>query len=231
LKVAGKGRRYVRLSYDISNRTTANAAPYNKPVMKITPVERFETGHTANTSLVELFNHCGTHIDLPNHKIPGDKSLTDCDIAEFVFERPFIVDVKLKDEENLQLKELEKYRADLAQCDLLLIRSGNSRIRSSDLKRYTWKTPGVAADAAVWLVENFPNIKGIGMDFLSFETIGDTSHQSRGHQAVLGRNVKIIEDMNLEGLKNGSLSRVFAFPLFLEGVDSFHATVVGEIIE
>ena len=77
--------KYVRLSYDISRETTANSAPYNKKALKITPVERLATGDTANTSLVELFNHCGTHIDLPSHKILQGKVLTDCSIDEFVF--------------------------------------------------------------------------------------------------------------------------------------------------
>ncbi|MDO8303745.1 MAG: cyclase family protein, partial [Sedimentisphaerales bacterium] len=208
-----------------------NAAPYNKPALKITPVERFEYGDTADTSLVEVFNHCGTHIDLPGHKIRDGKTLSDSSIEEFIFERPYIVDIPLQDEQNALVSDFEPYKQQLSQCDLLLIRSGFSRFRQTDKNRYVWKTPGVSVEAAKWLMQTCPQLKAIGMDFLSFETLGDTSHKSQAHLAVLQRNVKIIEDLNLDNLANGKILRVFAFPLFIEGVDSFHATVAAEIIE
>lgn len=222
-------KKFVRLSYNLSNETTANAAPYNKPALKITPVERFETGHTADTSLVEVFNHCGTHMDLPGHKIPGGKSITDYCVDEFIYERPYIIDVELSDEENLSIDQLEPFCDALAKCDLLLLRSGFDQYRSTDLQRYVWKTPGVAVDTAEWLVEKFPNIKAVGLNFLSFEILDASSHQSRGHIALLSRDVKIIEDMNLGGLSNDTIERVFVMPIFIEGIDSFHVTVVAEI--
>ena len=39
----------------------------------------------------------------------------------------------------------------------------------------------------------------------------------------------IIEDLNLVEAANETLVRVFAFPLLIEGIDSFPATVVAEI--
>ena len=222
-------KRYVRLSYTLSSKTTANAAPYNTPAVKITPVERFEKGDTAETYLVEVFNHCGTHMDLPGHKIPGGKRLMDYSVEEFVFERPYIVDVQLSDEESVSISQLEPYAGELAKCDLLLLRSNFSRFRSTDLQRYVWKTPGVAVETAQWLVDRFPNIRAIGLNFLSFEIIDASSHQSKGHLALLSRDVKIIEDMNLESLSNDTIGRIFVMPIFIEEVDSFHVTIVAEM--
>lgn len=222
-------KKYVRLSHNISNETTANAAPDNTPALKITPIERFEKGDTADTSLVEFFNHCGTHMDLPGHKIPGGKSITDYAVDEFIFERPYMVDVELSDEEDLLIDPLEKHSEELAKCDLLLLRSNFAEYRSTDLPRYVWKTPGVAVETAEWLVRNFPNIKAVGMNFLSFEILDASSHQSRGHRALLSRDVKIIEDMNLDGLSNDTIGRTFVMPMFVEEIDSFHVTIVAEI--
>jgi len=221
-------KKYVRLSHNISTKTTANAAPYNTPAVKITPVERFDKGDTADTSLVEFFNHCGTHMDLPGHKIPGGKSITDYTVDEFIFERPYIIDVALSDEENLSIDPLEQHSEELAKCDVLLLRSNFAEYRSTDLQRYVWKTPGVAVETAEWLVRNFPNIKAVGMNFLSFEILDASSHQSRGHRALLSRDVKIIEDMNLEGLSNDTIGRIFVMPMFVEEIDSFHVTIVAE---
>ena len=222
-------KKYVRLSYNLSEKTSANAAPYNTPAVKITPVERFEKGDTADTSLVEIFNHCNTHMDLPGHKIPGGKHITDYSVDEFIFESPYIIDVKLSDEESLPIDSLKEYVNEIEKCDILLLRSDFSRYRSTDLQRYIWKTPGIAVDTAEWLVEQFPNIKAVGMNFLSFEILDASVHQSRGHHALLSRDVKIIEDMNLDHVSNEMLHRLFVIPLFIEGVDSFHVTVVAEI--
>lgn len=227
--MASPEKKYVRLSYTLSNKTTANAAPYNTPAMKITPVERFEKGDTAATYLVEVFNHCGTHMDLPGHKISGGKRLTDYSVEEFVFQRPYIVDVQLSDEESLVIEQLQPYVEQLAKCDLLLLRSQFSQYRATDLQRYVWKTPGVAVETAEWLVRRFPNIRAVGLNFLSFEIIDSSVHKSRGHIALLSRDIKIIEDMNLDGLSNGRLGRIFVMPLFIEGIDSFHTTIIAEI--
>ena len=168
-------------------------------------------------------------MDLPGHKIPGGKSITDYAVEEFVFERPYIADVDLSDEENLSIEQIEPYSDELAKCDILLLKSNFDKYRSTDLQRYIWKTPGVAVETAEWLVRNFPNIKAVGMNFLSFEILDASSHQSKGHLALLSRDVKIIEDMKLDGLSNDTIGRILVMPLFIEGIDSFHVTVVAEI--
>ncbi|MDP6491251.1 MAG: cyclase family protein, partial [Kiritimatiellia bacterium] len=158
---------------------------------------RLDEGAESNCSRVTLFNHCGTHIDAPNHFVPGGRTLADLAIDEFIFERPVIVEVPLSDEELVTRRHLEEQSAAMADCDLLMIRSGFSRHRSTDLERYTWSTPGVSAEAATYIVEEFANVRAVGVDFLSFETLRDMSHGFQAHRIVLGKGVVIIEDLNL----------------------------------
>ena len=228
-----KSIRYEKLSYTISAQTTAigwAASGETPEVVKVTPYERISQGDRANSSLVELFNHCGTHIDLPNHVSLDDRALADFTIDELVFHQPLVVDLPLGDDELLSVDHLAGHSHQLQSCDLLLIRSGFSRHRG-DLKHYAVHTPGVSVAAAHYLIEYFPNIKAVGVDFLSFETLSDVSHEFKGHATVLGHGVLIIEDLDLRAIENENLGRVFAIPLFIEEVDSFPATVFAEIYE
>jgi kynurenine formamidase len=220
---------FKRLSYNISAKLTANGSETESSIL-IIPVERLNNGDRANSSRVVLFNHCGTHIDFPHHSFHDGRSIVEFSIEELIFDRPFIIDIPLTDNELVIVEHLHGKQKKLSECDLLLIRSGFSVFRASDLDRYTWNTPGVTAEAAQYLVDNFPNIRAIGIDFLSFETLRDISHGFRAHKAVLGKDVIIIEDLNLAEIDNGIISRIFAFPLYIEDIDSFHTTVVAELI-
>ena len=223
-----KAVRYVRISHTIRPGRMPAGLKGEPPVV-ITPVMRLDEGAESNCSRVTLFNHCGTHVDAPAHFVAGGRTVADLEIEELIFDRPVIVEVPLSDEELVTRRHLEEQSAALADCDLLLIRSGFSAYRSIDLERYTWSTPGVSAEAASYIVEEFANVNAVGVDFLSFETLRDMSHGFPAHRIVLGKDVLIIEDLNLAGIQGGRLRRVLAFPLFIEGVDSFHATVVAEL--
>ena len=221
--------RYTRLSYNISNKTTANPSAREPNAVKITPVEKLSEGDGGNVFKVELLNHCGTHIDLPRHMIEGGKGLTDFSIESFIYEKPLVLDIPLKDGQLVKKDDLIIHHEILSCCDMLLIRSGFSRFRSTDLKRYVWDTPGVSVEAADYLVMNFPEIKAVGVDFMSFEPIKDISHGFRAHKILMAKEVFIIEDLNLRNIDNGIIERVFALPIFVEGVDGFPVTVVAEM--
>jgi arylformamidase len=224
--------RYMRLSYTISSETTAigwSETGDTPKVVKVTPYERLSDGARANSSLIELFNHCGSHIDMPGHMKLDGKNIADYDIDNFVFNRPLVAEVPLGDDECVEKFHLEAVSAKLAECDLLLIRSGYSQYRT-DLKRYAVHTPGFSVEAAEYVVKNFPNVKAVGVDFLSFESISDTSHEFQAHKALLENGVFIIEDLCLDSLHSRQkLHRVFVVPLFVEEVDSFPVTVFAEI--
>lgn len=221
--------RYAKLSYNISKKATANPSTREPNAVKITPVEKLSEGDNGNVFKVELLNHCGTHIDLPKHMIEGGKGLTDFSIENFIYEKPLVLDIPLKDGQLLSKDELMIHHEKLSSCDLLLVRSGFSQFRTTNLKRYVWDTPGVSVEAADYIVKSFPKIKAVGVDFMSFEPIKDTSHGFGAHKILLSKEVFIIEDLNLQDIDNEIIDRVFALPLFVEEVDSFPVTVVAEM--
>ena len=220
--------KYKRLSYNISEETTPSANGRWHHKVRYASIESMEKGDRANVYVVELLNHCGTHIDCPRHQIANGKRLVDFPIDQYIYENPIVVDVPVSDEQNVEPVHLEHSGDLLAQADLVLIRSGFSRFRS-DLDRYTWKTPGVSAETAQYLVDHCPQLKAIGVDFLSLELLLDMSHDFAAHRIFLSRDILILEDLNLQDLDNENLKRVFAFPLFVEGIDSFPVTVAAEL--
>ena len=55
---------YVRLSYLLDTRVPAWPG---KPQLQLEPLMQLSKGDAANTSMLHLHNHIGTHYDAPNH--------------------------------------------------------------------------------------------------------------------------------------------------------------------
>ena len=74
----------VILSYYIDN----NSAYYvgtTKPVIK--PINQIVWGEDYNTYIIQVGNHCGTHVDAPRHFISSGKSIYDYDIMELIYSK------------------------------------------------------------------------------------------------------------------------------------------------
>ena len=114
-----------------------------------------------------------------------------------------------------------------------MLRTGHSRYHDTDEEIYGAKGPGVGSDAAEYLNKNFPNIKGIIMDFISLATYTDPDDGNKAHKWLLGEwsghYSTIIEDATLEGLDNDTLVRVFSLPIRYGEVDSCQVSVLAEI--
>ena len=81
----------ILLSYNIDNNS-----PYYIGTTKpsITPNTQIENGDDYNSYIINVFNHCGTHVDAPRHFISGAKEISEYDIVELSFNNPLIIDCK-----------------------------------------------------------------------------------------------------------------------------------------
>ncbi len=221
---------YVRLSYDI---TPGSPGWPGNPGYSFRQYSSIEAGDIANTFDLVLFNHFGSHLDAPLHFNPAGPGIANVPIDRFLYERPLLVDIPKKDSELVTVEELEPYADRLRESDLILIRSGWGRLRSLEPRHYAADGPGVSPDACGFLLVEFPNLKAIAMDWISLASYrrldpeGIVAHQILCGVRNPGRYMIIIEDINLEIVPE-RLKRVYAVPLFLEGVDSSPCTVVAE---
>lgn len=219
--------RYLRISY--THRLDSPRFPGN-PGNQIRPVLSFDAGNSCNAAEVVLFNHNGTHIDFPNHYWPEGKRLFDYQIEDFVFRQPAIIDVQVEERQPISAQALESHELEIADRDLLLIRTGFSCKRRSP--SYV-NNPYLTTDAADYLRRQ-RGLRALGIDFLSvtnahFQNLGDQVHRILLNHQPDGKPLLLIEDLDLSEAETIKRFRaVFVIPLFVEGVDGMPCTVFGE---
>lgn len=195
--------------------------------MRIEPITRIANGDTANTSRYILPNHLGTHVDTPRHFFDEGPTLTDFTPEFWIFENPLLIDIPCNDDYLVEQDHVSM--AINHKADIILLRSGFEKYREES--RYWMHNPGLSPRLGAWIRETYPNIRAIGVDFIS---ITSQRHKIEGriaHRAFLnpkspGKPVVIIEDMSLYSI-NGKLSRVLIMPLRVSGSDGGPCTVVG----
>jgi kynurenine formamidase len=184
----------------------------------------------ANVTMMRLTSHTGTHMDAPFHVIAGGLTISDLDPGDFVFEKPYVIDLPLQDATVVQPKDLDPFIEGGQEADLLLVRFGYGPIRRADPDRYSMKSPGFGVDSAAYMRRRFPRLRGLGMDVPSLSCIEYLEETMAAHHELLGgegRRFIVIEDLNLEQDLSG-LSRVIVAPLMVENMDGAPVTVIGE---
>ena len=106
--------------------------------------------------MLHLLGHFGSHVDGPNHFNPDGIKVAQVPLDRFVYEHPVLLDVPKRHTELIRREELEPHEAAIAEADVLVLRTGWSKIRKSDPVRYAHEGPGVAPDACTYLIEGFP---------------------------------------------------------------------------
>ncbi len=216
----------VLLSYPIR---AGEATWPGNPTVSYTPHESMEKGDAANTGTIHLFNHYGTHMDAPYHFVKDGLKIAQVPFERFRFDRPLLLDVPMAPAQLILPEDLKPYHSAIAQCDLLMLRTGMAAIRASDPQTYSARGPAVSSACSRWLMDNFPALKGLALDFVSLASYAHGEDGPATHRLMLGAEhdhyVLVIEDVNLSPLNSEHLGRVYAIPLLIEGIDSSPVTM------
>jgi arylformamidase len=183
----------------------------------------------ANVTRMSMTSHTGSHLDTPNHVIPGGLTLTELEPSDFIFDRPAVIDLPLADAEVVLPAHLEPFVKHSRNADFLLFRFGYAGVRREDKQRFSEKSPGFGVESARFLREQFPAMRGMGMDVPSLSCIEYLDDTMAAHHELLGgegRRFIVVEDMNLEHDLDG-LEKVIVSPLLVEGIDGGPVTVFG----
>ncbi len=229
------------LSHPLTERT---------PAYRDNPSPRIEATKTVaadgNRSYSITFgNHTGTHLDAPAHFHQEGRPLGGLALDDLLFRHPALVDIPAGDDTLIEIDDFEPWLDRLAEADLLLVRTGYGALcRDSDPARYRHRGPGFAGPAAAWLRRRLPQLRALGMDFISaaapahpeagraFHLAALDEGRVRGRPSVsapdAGRAVLLIEDMRLDpSLTDSDLGRVLVAPLWLSELDGAPVTVVA----
>jgi arylformamidase len=200
---------------------------------EITENSSIAKGDIANTYMIRMLNHFGSHMDGPRHFNDDGARLSELPLSTFIYEKPLLLDLPMGELGSVTAADLQPHAERIRTADLLMMRSGFAAMREENPEAYAQRGPSVAEDACRYLIDEHPQLKAIAMDWLSLATPSREEETVRSHQILLGkyregRFICIIEDLNLQGLEPTQLHKVIALPLFMEKADSSPVTVIAE---
>lgn len=217
-----KFKEIVGLSHEL---TTDGPGYGGKSDFSRTRTKNICGGDACNQESWTLSNHVGTHVDCPLHFSDEGKTLTTYSAAEWVFQDPYVLEHPAKNDELIEPNAA--WESITKTADALLIRTGFEKNRGD--KIYWNNNPGFSPEAAQWLRTNRPELKIVGVDFISI-----TAYQHRpvgriAHVAFLAPDSKhpglrVIEDMKLSPLKRKP-SMLVVSPLWVKDADGGPVTV------
>lgn len=137
-------------------------------------------------------SHAGTHMDAPAHIINNAETLDALPTATFIGSA-CLIDVSSAS--AISLDVLKKQKKTIAQCDFVIFASGHEKYWGTEA--YFSQFPVLDKEAAIWLTTQ--NIKGVGIDAISFDTMD--ARELLIHTILLSHGLVLIENLtNLESV-------------------------------
>ena len=220
---------YHLLSHPIEERMPAWP---DSPQLQVEKKLQIAGGDVANTVYFSFYNHVGTHMDAPNHYLADGAQIAQLGLERFIFEKPLLLEIPKGPCGRVPAEDLEPFADQIAGRDLLMICTGFYKVRKEDPETFERRGPGIGADCAAWLVERFPELRALAVDFVSLASYSDQEDGNEAHRILFrgkdGCFICGIEDVDMGPVLGRPLRRVFALPLLIRGIDSAPVTMVAE---
>jgi len=213
---------YIYLSHFLDEDTVIYGGERS---IKINKVRDLENGDTANTKTIFFHNHSGTHIDFPNHFINDGLKSDDYDANYWNFSYPFLINLPCN-ENCIIIPEMISIDEIPIESDFIIIKTGFEKYRGGE--KYWKNNPGLSPDLSQLLKKRCPNLKIIGMDFISITSFQNRELGRIAHKNFLGENLLLIEDMHLTELTKTPID-IVCLPLLMSGLDGAPITIIAKI--
>ena len=190
-------------------------------------VERFERhvvthidrGDAMTVSTFELGGHAGTHVDAPNHFVPGAGGIESVALHDLV--GPAEV-VAVGPETDVVTADVLQASGMSAGMTRLLVQTRNSGWSRSGA-RFDESFVALDETAAQWCIDR--EIRLVGIDYLSVEPFDADTRDFPVHRALLGAGVVVVESLDLAGITPGTYELV-VLPVLVPGSDGAPARAV-----
>ena len=215
--------RHIFLSYFLDKKTPLYGGSKGIEIIKLNDILK---GDTANTKKLTLHNHSGTHIDFPNHFIKNGKVSNDYSADFWIFNNPYLFTLNVSENEIILLSD-EQINLIPSNTDFLVLKTGFYKYRKT--KKFWNNNPGIHPELAKKIKTKCPNLRVLGMDFISL-----TSYQNRklgrvAHKKFLGENdILLVEDMKLDKLTVNPI-KIMCFPMMVKGLDGAPVSIIAEL--
>lgn len=218
-----------RISYPLSPHTPLYIGT---PKISRANCKSIGKGDSANTTLLTLSSHTGTHIDAPRHFCPGGR--TTCEILgdQLTLSPVYCIDLPAQTADALRISDLEPYVKQISEAEGLLIRTGMYRLRASDPSRYCNDHPWIHPELPAFLRNSCPALILFGTDTISISNPQFRDDGRNCHRAFLCQEKPIIlaEDLDLSdpGLTSGKFTMTI-YPWIVEDLDGVPVHVFADI--
>ncbi len=219
--------RYIRLSYPLDPNGPHPPAIPDPELKTLYTVEKDQ----ASVHVITVASHTGTHIDTPQHVIKDGLSVHDFMPEDFIYTKPVLVELDMKDDQVVTVKHLEGVIDSIKEADIVMFKFDYGRVRAEEPERYSAHCPGFGIESARLIRQECPNLRAMGMDVSSVACIADLENTMAAHNVLLegaDRKFIIIEEMNLEPELTG-LKEVRISPWLVKGMDSGPCSIIGII--
>lgn len=210
------------LSYLIEDNTPSygNQCPFDRE-----QIRSMARGDTANTTVIKMIAHLGTHIDMPFHFYQEGQTIEDYSADFWVFKKPQVIEINAQS--LVASQEVMEQTLD-PECDLLLVKTGLCHKR--DTQEFWERNIGFAPEVADFLRGQCPKLRAFAMDSISMSSFQHRDIGREAHLAFLKPEspILIIEDVDLREVSAGHIfDQVVVAPLRIAGSDGLSATIMA----
>tara|TARA_B100000575_G_scaffold285642_1_gene281204 strand:- start:14695 stop:15357 length:663 start_codon:yes stop_codon:yes gene_type:complete len=219
--------KFIQLSYNLSKNTPSYGGRHK---VLIEPFEQIKNGSTANSYIINFYNHIGTHLDCPNHFFENGDKVSSYSINQLFFTKPQLIEVDLTNSNEISKSTI------LSQCnkdaDIIFFKTSFGKYRESE--KYISEYPVFMSKFADYLKSECKNLKVIGLDIISLTSPLNKMEGKKSHKIFLSNKsndknpILILEDVNLENYDN-KINSVLISPFNFEEIDSAPCNVYGFI--
>jgi kynurenine formamidase len=188
----------------------------------IRPAKRLETDGW-NAATLELYSHCGTHLDAPRHFLPEGPTLDDLALDRCIGPARVLDLTPVLPRELITVERLAPWRRHIGKGCRLLLRTDWSRRHGTP--DYRNALPRIDVALARWLVDR--GVILLGVEPPSIADVNDREELTAVHRILLEGGVVIVEGLAHLDLLTQEVFDLVALPLKIRGGDGAPARVIA----
>lgn len=186
----------MKLSYPL---TTKSPLYPSTPSVTLQNYRSQKKGDSANTSVISVSSHSGTHIDVPLHFCPEGSSVQDLLQEENFFFPTYCLDIKKEHNECISVEDLRPFISSFSDARALLIKTGWFLYRNNDPDLYIHQNPWIDEAVPEFLRKHIPSLQLLGVDTISVSNTLNREHGRACHRSFLceEKPIMLLEDLDL----------------------------------
>ncbi|HYW79165.1 MAG TPA: cyclase family protein [Thermoguttaceae bacterium] len=144
-----------------------------------------------NAKRLELYSHCGTHMDAPRHFLPDGNTIDSVDLSACIGPARVVDLTPIEPRELITVEHLGTAADAIGKGDRLLLRTDWHKRHGT--AEYRDALPRVDIELARWLVDR--GVALLGVEPPSVADVNDREELTSVHRILLGGGVVIVEGL------------------------------------